>query len=593
MKYGLVFFSLFFCANVFAQTEAKYDYVLDSLIRKGKQREATSYFLLQLNKYPKNETVLRCLAYAYLSDNKLDKGEKYYKEALLVNSKCGRCYMNLGKINIIQKEFTKAAEYFDKAISVDDKDGLLYLARAEFNVSQGDKFKPLFDYNKAIILDPNNTNFYIARGIYNSAQGYFSLAISDLNKAVELSPKNYYSYFQRSSVYYNKQMFNEALVDITTAIKLDSSRSELYNGRGAIYSRLKNYNSALADYTMAIHIDTTNYLSYYDRALERYAQEDMDGSCTDIYEALRTLNKYDSNNELKPTLLSQIEDHCDSLKPSYYYQRGIAYYNLKQFDKAELIYTKGLIKFPNNSLSYSFRGNVYFTLKNYQKALLDYSAAINNKEDIIATVRQNARFINTPEDSINLFVNTSLTSIHASIAEYKFALGLYDGALVEINKSMDIKPTLKEVNEEINYNIRGNILLALGKNTEAKNDFDKCVKINPNTDLAHVNRAIARVRLTNEIKITNISINGGVDNKMFNANWLFPSKNIIKKPDVNLNLALLDCDKAIEINDKLGYAYYVRSQIKKMLNYTDYCYDLLKAKQLDYTITDELLQECK
>lgn len=576
----------------FGQTRDNYDKIVDSLSRIGQSEKLIPYFQKELRSKPKNEGVLRWLGYFYIADNQLDLGEKYYNDALSVNPKCGRCYMNIGRVYALKKDNKKAFEYFDKSISTDPTDAMLYSTRAKLKEMSGDKFGALFDFNKAIELDPKNADYYIQRGLYNSNQGYFSLAISDLNKSIELAPDNYYPYFQRASVYYSKQMVKEALEDITKAMQLDSTQQALYTGRGAIYSVLKEHGRAISDFTKAIQLNPKDYLPYYNRALDKYALEDMDGSCSDLHECYSVLKKYDPDNSLKTELEYSIGNYCDSLKASYYYQRGIAFYNLQQFDKAVNIYSIGVNKFPNNSMILSFRGNAYFALKDYIKALPDYYSSIKNKANVIYDIEANQKHTQLTNEPIDTYVNGFIASMQISIAESKFALGQYEEALIEINKGIEIAPDLNEFGKENYYNVRGNIFLALSKYQQALNDFDKCIHLNSSFSIAYVNRAVAKINLANKISMTSYSIRGGINNQTFNANWTLPLMASVKKSDANIISALTDCNKAIEIDSKLDYAFYIRGQIKKMLIYRDYCYDLLKAKELGYPVELELMNDC-
>lgn len=594
----VILFLTFFSTLALGQSKDVYQKIGDSLLTNGKSDELIKYFENELKKYPKNEEVLRWLGYIHISKINLDQGEKYYSEALIVNPKCARCYLNLGRIYSLKNENNKANEYFNKAIETDPNDGLSYATRAKFKELTDDTFGALFDYNKAIEIEPKNADYYIQRGIYNSNQGYFSLALSDINKAVEFAPKNYNPYFQRANIYYNQKKFNEALADISTAIRLDSNQYSLYTGRGAIYSVFKEHSKAIEDYSKAIALNPKDYLSYYNRGLEKYALEDMDACCSDNEIVLKLIK---GNNIDDPDLLKECQltfnEICDATKPSYFYQRGVAMYNLRQYPNAVDIYLKGLNLFPKNAMILSFSGNAYLALGEFKSALEKYFLAIENKENLLEEINKNPRFTGASKEKINSFYKGSLASVQMSIAECKFALGLYSEALTEINKGIELAEEVKEsingFGKESYYNVRGNIFLALGNYEYAKNDFDKCILLNPDFSAAYVNRAVAKTNLENQIKMTSYTVQGGINNEAFNANWKFPIKAKVKKSDSNIISALNDYDKAITIDSKSAYAYYIRGQIKKMLNYNDYCYDLLKANELGYPIEAELLKKCK
>ena len=576
----------------FGQTKEEYKKIGDSLLNLGLDEQYIKYFEKELMKNPKNEEVLRILGFYYIEENKFELGEKYYTQAITVNPKCGRCYMNISRIYAAKKDNIKALELLDKSITVDPIDAMLYSMRAQLKETTGDKMGALFDLDKAIKLEPENFGYYIQRGKYYIQKGYSSLAMTDLSMAIEKAPNNCLPYYERANLYYDKKMYQEALNDINTALKIDSTVPILYTGRGAVYSLLKNHNKAIDDYDKAIALDSTNYFSYYERALERYAMEDMDGACSDNYISYELLKKQDPENELIKTLEYAIGNYCDSTKPSYYYQRGIANYNLKQYDKAINIYTIGLKKFPTNSMTLSFRGNAYFMAKNYENALLNYAASIQNKENLIYDVEANQKHTKIDSEGTATYINTIIASMQISIAECKMALGQYEEALIEINKGIAIATDVKEFGKENYYNVRGNIYLATGKYQLALNDFDECIKYNPYYIFALVNGAIAKVNLSNQIKMKSYTIEGAMENQTFTANWDFATKTSKIRLDKNIISALDDCNKAMSIEPKLGHLYYIRGQIKIMLDCTDYCHDLIKAKELHYPVESELLRDC-
>lgn len=583
-------FWLFF---VHGQSTQKYDRIVDSLKAIGQKEKLIPFFEKELKAHPNNETILRWLGFLYIESNQLDLGEKFYQDALTVNPNCAMCYLNIGRVYSLKKDNQQAMSYFDRAVNLDPKDARLYANRAQLKEFIGDKIAALVDYSKAIELDPKNPEYHIQRGLYNSKQNYFSLALSDLNQAVQLDSSHYHSYYQRSSLYYSKQMLNEALTDINKAIALDTTQHELYTGRGAIYLALKEHLKAIADNTKAIQLNPREYLPYYNRALAQYASENMDGYCVDIRACYAVVIKYEPSHPLKIELEHAVENYCDSTKASYYYQRGVAFYNLQQFEQAVAIYSEGLKKFPNNAMTLSFRGNAFFALKNYTKALNDYAASIQNKENLMDDIEVNKKHTQLTDEPIETYANGFISSMQISIAESKFALKHYDEALAELNKGIEMAPHLKEFGKENYYNVRGNIFLALGKYSLAWADFDKCIQINPSFSIAYINRAIAKVNLDNKVSMQSYAIRGGINNQSFNPNWRPPFNTSAKKSEAKLVAALLDCDKAIALDSKLDFAYYIRGQVKKLLADEAYCLDLLKAKDLGYGVEPELMSDCE
>lgn len=593
MRYRLFILLILVAFSAAAQVKDKYDKIVDSLKQIGQEEKLIPYFKEEVKSNPKNEKALRWLGYLYIADNQLDIGEKYYNDALVVNPKCARCYMNMGRIYLVKNDNTKALELFDRSIAIDPKDAILYITRANLKEYLDDKPGAQADYNQAIELDSKNANYFIQRGNFHSHQNNFSDAISDLNKAVELAPDNYYSYFQRASVYFSNQMPQEALKDINTAIQLEGNLHSLFTGRGAIYDVLNEYNKSIEDYSRSIELNPNDLLPYKNRALARYKLNDLDGSCRDYSEVLKLIKELDIND---PSLIKEVEyainDYCDSTKPGFYFQRGMAFYDRQQFQNAVEIYTKGLKKFPKTPMALSFRGNSFLALKNYRSALESYYSALENKEQLLADIKSNPRFADATPENITMYYNGSLASIQVSIAICKFAFGLYKEALSEIEKGITLAPDVKDFGKEDFYNVRGNALLALGKYQKAFDDFEKCIALNPGFASAYVNRAVAKVNLTKKTGMTLAKVKTDINPRAFNAEWNIPYKITVNESDPAILSALADCDKAIQMNPDQGYAYYMRGRIKKLLIYGNYCQDFIKAKDLGYPAENEFWKDC-
>jgi hypothetical protein len=60
----------------FAQTDAQYDHIVDSLGGADKTEILIPYFQSEVKSKPKNEAALRWLGYLYISTNQLDLSEK-------------------------------------------------------------------------------------------------------------------------------------------------------------------------------------------------------------------------------------------------------------------------------------------------------------------------------------------------------------------------------------------------------------------------------------------------------------------------------------------------------------------------------------
>jgi tetratricopeptide (TPR) repeat protein len=577
----------------YSQSKEKYDAIVDSLDRTGQTDQIIPYFEQELTKYPGNETILRWLGLACLAQNQFDKGEKYYRQAIKTNPKCGTCYMQLGRMYFMLNEAGTSNEYMKIAAEAEPENPTIFSVRAQMKEQQGDRIGARFDHNKAIQLSPEDPQLYIDRGDFNARQKSYSLALNDYAEAAHLVPESYLPHYKRADAYYYNGQAQEALGEIEWAIALDSTRYELYTGRGAIYAFMGAHQNSIDDYSKSLAMNPNTALTYYNRALSYYSLEDMDAYCSDMNNAY-TLMKFDGADEEKTAeVKSYLNIYCDNSTASFYYQRGVAYYNQGKFDKAVNTYTAGIEKYNENSLLYSFRGNANFILGNFDSSIKDHYKAIELKENARADFELNSSHAGADPDSLNMYMMNYEATMRKDIAESKMALGLYEEALTEINQAIVWQEKSKMSDQTLYYSTRGEIYLAQGKFKEAITDFTKCKEINPNYSPAYSHLALIQLVQAKKIKIKLGSLMSTVNNLYLGDSWNLSVKKPSKKMHKAYDSILKDCNKAIELNAKDPLPYFVRGYVKRLMMDAGYCVDFEAAKSLGHPIALQLLMGCK
>lgn len=534
------------------------------------------------------------LGYIYLLEEKYDLSEKYYRANLILNPKSGITHFQLGRLYSRKKDFKKALIFLDKAVTLEPENADLYAHRAIFKYTKlDDKIGTENDFTKAVELDPKNASIYLSRAQYRISDNLLLLALIDFNKAIELDPKNYQAYLFRSEIFYNQQRPKEAIKDINSAISIDDKKESAYTARGSLYASLGEFSKANEDFDKSIEIYPNGYYVYYMRSKIKYQAEDMNGYCDDLNKSLSLINQYEQKSPYKSIIENSISSICDNSKSSYYFQRGIAHYNMREYEKSIAIYSKGLEKFPKNSMTLSFRGNSYFEVNQFEKAIADYDLSNLNVDNLKVDMLDNRNYANKSEEEFEKYVNGTLATNHLMSSKSKFALEKYQEALLEIEKGIKIAPDIPEFGLENYHNVRGLILMALGENEKAIADFDKCLQIKIYVPIALINRAIAKINLKTQVKYRSSFISMNSPTTMYFGRWDLPAQSKTEYSKPNLLSALQDCNQAIKEDSEIGYAYYVRGAIKKLLEKEDYCKDLKRAKSLDYQFDESILENCR
>ncbi|MET4137869.1 tetratricopeptide (TPR) repeat protein [Pedobacter sp. UYP1] len=528
MKFKLIFCLVFslLIVKTSAQTQSVYEKTTDSLFQTGQQEKIILYLEKEVKKHPKSDTLLRLMGSYYLQKKNFELGEKYYREALVVNPACARCYMNIGRISASKRDFSQALADLDKAVNMAPGDALIISNRAKIKEYTGDLSGALSDYNKAIKLAIGNTDNYLERGL--------------------------------------------------------------------IYSRLNQKENALQDYSQAIKLNPVDISAYLNRAEVYYELENLDASCKDYGTAKALLQKGKIDNPaLTKAIEASIIDFCDVNSASYYYQRGIAYYNLKQYDKALKMYTLGLEKFPKNAMILSFKGNTCLALRDYKNALLNYALSLENKGNLSAEIQNNHRFASTANRiDAQAFYKATIAAVYYNIAECQIYLEDFNEALIKMNEALAVAPNKINFNKETYFNRRGVIYLGLNHYDLALSDFNRSIEINKNYAPAYVNRALARVSITEKVKKTSFSLVSNLPDQPFHLHWQPKKKTLSQKENLNIISALSDCNTAIALDKNQGSFYYVRGLVKQISGENDYCIDLLMAKKMGFLIEESLLKTC-
>jgi len=208
-----------------------------------------------------------------------------------------------------------------------------------------------------------------------------------------------------------------------------------------------------------------------------------------------------------------------------YYNRGFAYDDRGDYQKAIKDYNTAISIDPKSVISYNNRGAAYIKIGNHQEAIKDYSMAIslnskyaeayNNRgfayssldnhqeaiKDYSMAISLNSKYAKAYNNRGNAYV--SLGSYQEAIKDYSMAislnskyakaynnrgnayvsLGSYQEAIKDYSMAISIDPWYAEA-----YYNRGDVYINSGKHQEALEDFNMAISLNPKLSLAYYNR---------------------------------------------------------------------------------------------------------
>jgi len=262
---------------------------------------------------------------------------------------------------------------------------------------------------------------------------------------------------------------------------------------------------------------------------------------------------------------------------------GQTYFNLRQYEKALIVYDSAISLFPDEKVFYQNRGAIYSELGQYNKSLKDFDKYISlsptnpdgyyNKGN---ANRLNKRYLK----AINCF-NQAISLNPNNIAFYEYrgitfnAIGEYKNAIVDFNTIISLNTNFSGA-----YNGRGTSYYSLQQYERSIEDFKKAIELNPNS-ISAINNLGATYgylkKYEKAITIINkaIALDSTNVNSYYNRAIIFSQLNKYQK-------AIVDYDKAIALDPKDSYAYNNRGYCLLKLNKpSEAILDINKSLSLD------------
>ncbi len=302
-------------------------------------------------------------------------------------------YINRGSAYGMLNIYDFAISDFNEALKYNLQDPVLYYNRAIIYRNTGKIKQALADIDTAIKFNPSFKEAYILRSdiyqktgnkkksendrkyaetltaidvCYNQGLKFFDTrnygkAIKFFTDALKSNPKKPEIYNMRGLAYIYIGKTKQAINDFSKAIILDPAFTDAYNNRGTVYASNKMVKEATADFKKAIQLKKTDPQAYYNIGLLSNNNGDFDS-------AISYFDTAENFSQKSPY-------------PELYYQRGLSYFNKKNYKKAVGDFSKAINLMPDNANAYRFRGLCWEKLGAMKKSNADliYAVKLNPK----------------------------------------------------------------------------------------------------------------------------------------------------------------------------------------------------------------------
>ena len=191
------------------------------------------------------------------------------------------------------------------------------------------------------------------------------------------------------------------------------------------------------------------------------------------------------------TVLIQSGTEADAALARAYNNRGVAYSDLNDFDRAVPDFDQALKLNPSYALAFSSRGSAYYRKKDYDRAIKDYDQALRLKPDDAFYFDSRGNVYDDKGDSDHAFQDyAQAIRLDGKNGSYYVDRGLAYGhkgdtshALADFDEAVRLNPE-----DAVAYASRGSLFAQNGDYEPAIRDYNQAVRLTPNSPNALIAR---------------------------------------------------------------------------------------------------------
>lgn len=167
------------------------------------------------------------------------------------------------------KRFDEAEVCLNEMIRRYPSDVDAYMAKGQMNVERGDTLAAIEDFSRTIAVDKYYAPGWGARGWVSLMKDKFNNALADLNEAIRLKSDDPTYYMNRAMARYNLNDLRGTMDDFDRSISLDPNSKLSYLNRAIMRTTVGDLNRALEDFDKVLYLDPEDYQALYNRGLVR------------------------------------------------------------------------------------------------------------------------------------------------------------------------------------------------------------------------------------------------------------------------------------------------------------------------------------
>jgi tetratricopeptide (TPR) repeat protein len=217
---------------------------------------------------------------------------KYLEHAAELGPESKFTLVNLGKLYVYFRRFSKAEQTFNQALGVDPEDADVLKMRGNALISLERNQEALECFLEAIKLDSANLDYRIGKARAQRRIGDIIAAIDTIERILVVDPRNLGALKEKGIILANKGKYNEGMKCVEEALEVGPNDLEANLFQGKIYEIWDKYEDAFESYLNAELLDKGNVMIIAKKICMLHELEETQNMKEEFYK-LETLFKND------------------------------------------------------------------------------------------------------------------------------------------------------------------------------------------------------------------------------------------------------------------------------------------------------------
>lgn len=335
------------------------------------------------------------LALTYIKHGEFDKVPRLLKTAISVDSQYAKAYLAYGVYHSELKEFDKAEYYYSISAKLDPRQPDVYVNWAVSLVSQHKQQEAQEKFKKAMFYNPHNLVGLYLWAVLDIEMEKYQSAREKLAVVLSFQPKTPDAMISMAYIYYKEKNYHLAIEFAKCAMEVCTDKAQLYDFLADSYCSLDNYEKALEIYEMADKKEFKDEKLYLNWGKNAFVNKDFVSSIR-AYKIALKINSASIDAKLGVAANEIVKNELSNARVllnevlEFVPQNTVALLNLYEIEKIEKNYNLAInylyeaIKCDVSNVKYYFDlGLLYECVEDFEKAKQSYAKVFEyNPENI-------------------------------------------------------------------------------------------------------------------------------------------------------------------------------------------------------------------